>query len=225
MIRAMQQSTSDMILRALIMGAVVGGIVWAAAHYTTIPRLLIQRAITWYDTAGAQSAAARQSALPATSTDSLQTAGAPRLFPEHLAAAQPLSGASSPGTSPPAVPSHATEAGWSDSASAGPISPGVRFAAPTGDARGIGPQVPIDRREQIEQRLQALGAVYTLLEMWGRDQRRYRFHCQVAFAGGANVTRSFEANGDLPVQAMERVLRDVEAWRAHASYAAQPAPP
>jgi hypothetical protein len=81
----------------------------------------------------------------------------------------------------------------------------------------------MDRRAQIERRLQALGAVYTLLEMWGRDERRYRFHCQVAFAGGADATRSFEANGTSPLQAMRRVLQDVEAWRAHTSFTAQPA--
>ena len=223
MIRAMQHSASDTMLRALIMGAVLGGIVWAVAQYTTIPRLLLQRAITWYDTGGGELAAALPSTQPAKYSEPVAAAGAPRLFPGHPADARPINDTAPAGPSPPGAVAPAATAVWSDRAAAGPVSPAVRFAAPTGDQRGFGSAAPMDRREQIERRLQALGAVYTLLEMWGRDQRRYRFHCQVAFAGGANATRSFEANGASPLQAMERVLQKVEAWRTHASFTAQPA--
>ena len=55
MILAMQQSVGDTIVRAVVMGAVLGGAVWAANRYTTIPRLVIQRVIQWYETSSVTS--------------------------------------------------------------------------------------------------------------------------------------------------------------------------
>ncbi len=216
MIRAMQQSASDTVCRALIMGAVLGGIVWAAARYTTLPRLLIQQTIDWYDSRKAWPTAPPPAAPATTPLDSHTFGQTPHLFPDLASSsARPLTQAPSP--SPSAQMARSAAAGWGERGAAGPE---VRLAVASEDEGGIGTAAPPDRREQIEQRLETLGAVYMLLEVWGRDQRRYRFHCQVAFAGGAQVTRSFEANGQFPLQAMERVLHDVEAWRAQASFTA-----
>ena len=60
--------------------------------------------------------------------------------------------------------------------------------------------------------------------MWGREDRRYRFHCRVALAGGAEVTRNFEATGAGPQDVMEDVLVQVEAWWAQMSFAERNTP-
>ena len=91
---------------------------------------------------------------------------------------------------------------------ASPISTDVRVDG--GVNRG-------DRRAAIEQRLRELGAVYSLLEMWGRDGTRYRYHCRVALAGGAQATRNFEIVGTDPETVMQQVLSEVEAWRSLAA--------
>jgi hypothetical protein len=69
---------------------------------------------------------------------------------------------------------------------------------------------------QIQKRLRALGATYYLLETWGNEQRLYRFYCQMAVAGTTNYTRCFEATHSDPIQAMRKVLSQVENWRAGA---------
>ena len=72
-------------------------------------------------------------------------------------------------------------------------------------------------REAIERRLCDLGAVYSLLEMWGHESFRYRYHCRVAIANNHQVTRSFEANGTSPEDAMRQVLKAVEGFQSTSS--------
>jgi hypothetical protein len=67
--------------------------------------------------------------------------------------------------------------------------------------------------QQIEQRLQRLGATYYLLETWGNDEQLYRFSCQAAAGGTAGFTHYFEAVEVDPLRAMLKVLQQVEAWR------------
>ena len=66
----------------------------------------------------------------------------------------------------------------------------------------------------IQQRLRQLGAPHCLLEPWGSRGQLFRFHCKVAIGGNPNWTRYFEATDADPLQAMTRVLEEVEAWRA-----------
>jgi hypothetical protein len=69
----------------------------------------------------------------------------------------------------------------------------------------------------MEQRLCELGAVYSLLEMWGHENFRYRYHCRVSIANNRQVTRSFEANGTSPEEAMRQVLKEVEGFQSTSS--------
>jgi hypothetical protein len=68
--------------------------------------------------------------------------------------------------------------------------------------------------QKIQNRLKSLGATYYLLETWGNDQRMYRFYCEMSMAGDADFTRSFEATHSDPIGAMQKVLTQVEDWRA-----------
>jgi hypothetical protein len=66
----------------------------------------------------------------------------------------------------------------------------------------------------FEKRLREAGATYYLLETWGNEGELYRFHCKMAVANNPNYTRHFEATDRDKLQAMSRVLEQVEAWRA-----------
>ncbi len=221
MIPGMQQSAGDTMLRALIMAAVLGGIVWVVARQTRIPRLLIQKAISWYDTGRVRAEGPGPSFRSPSGPDGSAGVGAPRLLPAGMSAAVPLSRptpadrSSSPSRWAVGV---ATERDSANREAAGTVAPAVAWMPGSEEPGEPTATASPDARQRIEQRLEALGAVYSLLEMWGRAQRRYRYHCQVSFAGGAYVTRSFEANGRSPLEAMQRVLGEVEAWRAEASF-------
>lgn len=71
-----------------------------------------------------------------------------------------------------------------------------------------------DQFRAIPERLRQLGATYYLLEAWGNDQQMYRFYCKMAVGGSADYTRYFEASHSDPLQAMQQVLQQVEAWRS-----------
>jgi len=78
-----------------------------------------------------------------------------------------------------------------------------------------GPSAPAtDRFTYVLGRLRELGAVYYLLETWGSEGQRFRFHCKMAIGGNPGYTRHFEATDPEPMQAIARVLSEVEAWRA-----------
>ena len=46
------------------------------------------------------------------------------------------------------------------------------------------------------------------------DRLMYRFYCKMAIDGNPNFTRYFDHTGPDPVQAMQGLLAQVEAWRA-----------
>jgi hypothetical protein len=73
---------------------------------------------------------------------------------------------------------------------------------------------PSDRFTYVLDRLRELGATYYLLETWGNEGQRFRFHCKMAIGGNPSYTRHFEATDREALQAMARVLADVEGWRA-----------
>jgi hypothetical protein len=66
----------------------------------------------------------------------------------------------------------------------------------------------------FEKKLREYGASYYLLETWGSEGELYRFHCKMAVASNPNYTRHFEAMDRDKLQAMARVLEQVEAWRS-----------
>ncbi len=67
---------------------------------------------------------------------------------------------------------------------------------------------------RITERLKTLGATYYRLETWGPEREIYRFHCKISAGGDAHGSRYFEASSRDAVEAMERVLRDVETWQS-----------
>ncbi len=71
-----------------------------------------------------------------------------------------------------------------------------------------------DQFTQIQQRLRQLGASYYLLETWGSDGQSYRFYCRLPIQGDRTNSRYFEVIDSDQLRAMDRVLRQVEAWRA-----------
>ena len=77
------------------------------------------------------------------------------------------------------------------------------------------PTPPAERNgyQDVQDRLQSLGATYYLLESWGNRQELYRFQCKVAVDGNVDYTHYFEATDADPLQAMLQVLRQVEHWR------------
>ena len=96
-------------------------------------------------------------------------------------------------------------------------APPKRLAPPAIAGSAVEPHpsnIGDERFERIQQRLRRLGATYYLLEAWGSEDQLFRFHCRMALAGSPGATRHFEATDRDPFEAMSRVLREVEAWRA-----------
>ena len=73
--------------------------------------------------------------------------------------------------------------------------------------------VATDPLTEIQRRLRELGATHYALEFWGDREQLYRFSCEVAIGAGSNYNRHFEATDADRLQAMARVLQEVEAWR------------
>ncbi len=110
--------------------------------------------------------------------------------------------------SPPSLPSasHAAGPDVNQFAAAGKPQP-PRDAL--NDDIPLGPQ----GINEVQHRLQALGAQYYLLETWGNNQELYHFYCIMAATDGGNLTRYFEAVESEPLWAMVSVLRQVVDWR------------
>jgi hypothetical protein len=68
-----------------------------------------------------------------------------------------------------------------------------------------------------ERRLRQLGASYYRLEAWGGDAHLYRCSCNIALSPGSRATRHFEAIEAEPSQAIDAVIKQVDAWRARTS--------
>jgi hypothetical protein len=66
----------------------------------------------------------------------------------------------------------------------------------------------------IQERLRGLGATYYRLESWGSQQPLFRFQCEAALDGSPHLTQHFESTDGDPLQAMGKVLAEVEAWKA-----------
>ncbi len=77
----------------------------------------------------------------------------------------------------------------------------------------VDPASTFDRFTYIQRRLRQLGATYYLLESWGAEGEYFRFHCRMAVGGNENYTQHFEATEADALEAMARVLSEVETWR------------
>ena len=79
------------------------------------------------------------------------------------------------------------------------------------------PQVPDaapaeDPFKSIQQRLRQLGATWYALETWG-NEGRFHFACRVSVNGNPSLNRLFQATDAEAIQAMGKVLHDVEQWK------------
>jgi hypothetical protein len=103
-----------------------------------------------------------------------------------------------------------------------PAEPEQRVLAPGAASRGPQPAPPQivhpaaqnDRFAELGRKLREAGATYYLLETWGNDGHSYRFHCRMALGNDPNNTQPFEATAADALEAMSRVVEQVEAWRA-----------
>lgn len=66
----------------------------------------------------------------------------------------------------------------------------------------------------LEDRLRELGATHYRLETWGSNGELYRFRAMVAVGARSTHNRYFEASDIVPLKAAERVVAQVERWRA-----------
>lgn len=113
---------------------------------------------------------------------------------------------------PPLVPVARRDGAWASGSL--PETPPLQNAVIRPDPQPMQNADPTDRFLYVMDRLRELGAVYYLLETWGSDGQRFRFHCKMAIGGNTTHTRHFEAIDRDALQSMARVLAEVEAWRA-----------
>jgi hypothetical protein len=73
-----------------------------------------------------------------------------------------------------------------------------------------------DRFTSIEQRLRSYGAMHYHLETWGTRGELYRFQCQMPAAAAGSTSPSFEAVDSNALEAMQRVLQQIETLRSTA---------
>ena len=189
----MKSSPLDTFCRALVLGGLLGALGWGAIRYTNLPQLALAQLNTWNKAAiNAHSVTPPQPESATASASSIPSVTLPQI-------AMATTGASQSTNQPHLHPTQ--QAAYLEAA---PIPQ---------PASSITPSSP-DIREGIERRLCDLGAVYSLLEMWGHDNFQYRYHCRVAISNNRQVTRSFEANGSSPEDAMRQVLQAVEGFQS-----------
>jgi hypothetical protein len=73
-----------------------------------------------------------------------------------------------------------------------------------------------DRFTTIEQRLRSYGATHYHLETWGQRGELYRFQCQMPASARGGTSPAFEAVDASALEAMQRVLQQVETLRSTA---------
>jgi len=108
----------------------------------------------------------------------------------------------------------ASQVGFStlaESAPASELTPGAGAAGQTMPA--VHPGGENGQFAWFEKKLREYGANYYLLETWGNEGELYRFQCKMAVANNPAYSRHFEAMDRDKLQAMARVLEQVEAWR------------
>ena len=216
MIPAMKPSAFDTFCRALVLGAVLGAIGWGAVRYTNLPQMALEKIVTLSREVRGQTGnttflqqASVTSPTPAPFSSTSSTTNSHSVLPGPI-----------PQTSSQSMP--AITLGVLQQETEHPAQHQAQQAAyleptfPSTNNRPPITQTPTSRTT-IEKRLCELGAVYSLLEMWGHENVQYRFHCRVSIANNRQVTRSFEANGESPEEAMCKVLTEVEGFQSTSS--------
>ena len=66
----------------------------------------------------------------------------------------------------------------------------------------------------LEERLKALGATHYRLETWGAQGELFRFRAMMSLSSRSNHNRYFEATDRDAMRSVERVIEQVERWRA-----------
>lgn len=204
MIPAMKPSAFDTFCRALVLGAVLGALGWGAVRYTDLPQMVLQKMVAISQEA--QGHALGENYLNDSSVLSANTPAPPS------AVNQQDDLQNIPSVTPGILQhstQHSTQHAAQQAAYLEPTVTNSNISQPYSQAENI--------RTAIEQRLCELGAVYSLLEMWGNENIQYRFHCRVSIANNRQVTRSFEANGTSPEGAMRQVLKEVEGFQSTSS--------
>lgn len=200
----MKPSAFDTFCRALVLGAVLGALGWGAVRYTDLPQMVLQKMVAISQEA--QGHALGENYLNDSSVLSANTPAPPS------AVNQQDDLQNIPSVTPGILQhstQHSTQHAAQQAAYLEPTVTNSNISQPYSQAENI--------RTAIEQRLCELGAVYSLLEMWGNENIQYRFHCRVSIANNRQVTRSFEANGTSPEGAMRQVLKEVEGFQSTSS--------
>ena len=200
----MKPSAFDTFCRALVLGAVLGALGWGAVRYTDLPQMALQKMVAISQEA--QGHALGENYL----NDSSVLSGNTPAPPSAVNQQDDLQNIPSvtPGILQHSA-QHSTQHAAQQAAYLEPTVTNSNISQPYSQAENI--------RTAIEQRLCELGAVYSLLEMWGNENIQYRFHCRVSIANNRQVTRSFEANGTSPEGAMRQVLKEVEGFQSTSS--------
>ncbi len=186
----MKSSPVDTFCRALVFGGILGACGWGAIRYTDLPQIALEKINAW-------NRGAHNSTLSASSPLPESATATPSSIPQVSLPQEALAG------------SEITQQTFHTTQQAAYLEP-----SPTAFQASQGPLTSPNIRESIERRLCDLGAVYSLLEMWGHDSFQYRYHCRIAIANNRQVTRSFEANGTTPEDAMRQVLQAVESFQS-----------
>ena len=61
--------------------------------------------------------------------------------------------------------------------------------------------------------LRSMGAAHYAMEPWGKDGKRFRFHCSICLGENGNCTRHFEAIDTDPVATVRQVVGEVSAMQ------------
>jgi hypothetical protein len=226
------QSSAGTVCRALLMLVFLVGIPAAAVWGTCWPQVVQRLHAKWQEFGLPPIAALTSFASSRANSD------APRFVPPADPARAPVSSVQksaaalpgkanapltplAPPTSPTlSIPGTAPESLATTQPSHGNVS-GSQPAA-TGQNSDLAAPAQLSRTREdqytfVQQRLRELGATHYQLESWGNEPPLYRFCCKMAIGGSASYTRYFEATNANPIEAMNRVLDQVETWRSSVS--------
>ncbi|MGE0607895.1 MAG: hypothetical protein AB7O62_12445 [Pirellulales bacterium] len=92
--------------------------------------------------------------------------------------------------------------------------PPLAIEIPTAEAGGRPAAMSNEEFSVLEDRLRELGATHYRLETWGTQGELFRFRAMMAVSAQSNHNRYFEATDRQPLRAVERVVEQVERWRA-----------
>ena len=104
-----------------------------------------------------------------------------------------------------------------DGSNAGEIEPGLPSVEPDLETSALDAddELARDRFTELERRLRELGATQYRLETWGAHGELFRFRCWMAISATERYNRFFVVTDPDALTAFEKVLAEVEQWRAN----------